>query len=116
MRFLADGPDMPDELLTARDEGRVVFFCGAGVSRARAGLPNFYELADRSMNLTPRAVPLARAIAPCRYGRRAVTREETSNLEDLAIDLSVATGADRFCATASTTDTPSAGPATRCST
>jgi hypothetical protein len=29
----------------ARDEGRVLFFCGAGVSRARAGLPNFIGLA-----------------------------------------------------------------------
>lgn len=47
MRFLVDGPDIPDELLTARDEGRVVFFCGAGVSRARANLPDFYGLAER---------------------------------------------------------------------
>lgn len=37
--FGLDGPDMPDELLTARDEGRVVFFCCAGVSRAQAELP-----------------------------------------------------------------------------
>lgn len=47
MRFLRDGPSIPDELLTARDEGRVVFFCGAGVSRARAGLPDFFELAQQ---------------------------------------------------------------------
>jgi hypothetical protein len=45
LRFLADGPDLPDELLAARDEGRVLFFCGAGVSRARAGLPDFLGLA-----------------------------------------------------------------------
>lgn len=45
MRFLADGPSIPDELLAARDDGRVVFFCGAGVSRAYAGLPDFFELA-----------------------------------------------------------------------
>jgi len=45
LRFLKDGPSIPDELLWARDEGRVVFFCGSGVSRARAGLPDFYELA-----------------------------------------------------------------------
>ncbi|URK87132.1 hypothetical protein LP421_25640 [Rhizobium sp. RCAM05350] len=31
----------------ARDQGRVVFFCGAGVSRARAGLPDFFGLAER---------------------------------------------------------------------
>jgi hypothetical protein len=44
---VAEGPEIPDELLTARDEGRVVFFCGAGVSLARAGLPHFYGLAQR---------------------------------------------------------------------
>jgi len=47
MRFLADGPSILDELLIARDEGRVVFFCGAGVSRARAGLSDFFGLAQR---------------------------------------------------------------------
>jgi len=47
MRFLANGPSIPDELLIARDEGRVVFFCGAGVSRARAGLSDFYGLAEK---------------------------------------------------------------------
>jgi len=26
MRFLKDGPSIPDDLLIARDEGRVVFF------------------------------------------------------------------------------------------
>lgn len=35
---------MPDELLVERDEGRVLFFCGAGVSRAKAGLPDFLGL------------------------------------------------------------------------
>jgi hypothetical protein len=46
MRFLANGPKIPDELLVARDEGRVIFFCGAGVSRARAGLSDFFGLAQ----------------------------------------------------------------------
>lgn len=45
MRFFADGPSIPDELLTARDQDRVVFFCGAGVSRAKAKLPDFFGLA-----------------------------------------------------------------------
>ncbi|QQO18515.1 SIR2 family protein [Bradyrhizobium diazoefficiens] len=44
MRFLPDGPSIPDDLLTARDQGRVVFFCGAGVSRARANLADFLGL------------------------------------------------------------------------
>jgi len=46
MRFLKDSPSIPDALLIARDEGRVVFFCGAGVSRARAGLSDFFGLAE----------------------------------------------------------------------
>ncbi len=46
MRFFENGPLIPDDLLVARDEGRVVFFCGAGVSRARAGLLDFFGLAD----------------------------------------------------------------------
>lgn len=46
MRFFKDSPSIPDALLIARDEGRVMFFCGAGVSRARAGLPDFFGLAD----------------------------------------------------------------------
>lgn len=47
MRFLADGPDIPGDLLYARDSGEVLFFCGAGVSRAEAGGPSFWELAER---------------------------------------------------------------------
>jgi hypothetical protein len=44
MRFLANGPSIPDDLLVARDVGDVIFFCGAGVSRHRAGLPDFLKL------------------------------------------------------------------------
>lgn len=43
MRFFEDGPNIPDQLLERRDEGRVVFLCGAGVS-LNAGMPMFYEL------------------------------------------------------------------------
>lgn len=56
MRFLADGPSLPDELLTARDEGRVLFFCGAGVSRENAKLPDFFDLA-RAVLAKLRALP-----------------------------------------------------------
>jgi hypothetical protein len=44
MRFLPDGPSLPEELLQASDHGDVIFLCGAGVSRP-AGLPGFAELA-----------------------------------------------------------------------
>lgn len=47
MRFIENGPFVPDELLIARDQGRVVFFGGAGVSQARAGLPDFFGLAKK---------------------------------------------------------------------
>ena len=50
MRFLDKGPDIPSDLLYARDAGDVIFFCGAGVSRARAGGPSFRELATRVVN------------------------------------------------------------------
>ena len=46
MRFHEGGPSLPHHLLEAADDGRVVFFCGAGVSRARAGLPDFGGLVD----------------------------------------------------------------------
>lgn len=46
MQFLANGPDIPDALLQAHEEGRVVFFCGAGISRP-AGLPDFGGLVQR---------------------------------------------------------------------
>ena len=49
MRFFENGPAIPDELLHAHDEGRVVFFCGAGVSQAKAGLPDFFGLAKKVM-------------------------------------------------------------------
>jgi len=42
-RLVLDGPDIPDALLEAWDDDRVVFFCGAGVS-ARARLPLFEGL------------------------------------------------------------------------
>ena len=44
MRFLPDGLNIPDELLEERDNGNVVFLCGAGVSYL-AGMPNFLGLA-----------------------------------------------------------------------
>jgi SIR2-like domain len=50
LRFKENGPGIPDELLVARDEGQVLFFCGAGVSTATANLPGFLELARRVLS------------------------------------------------------------------
>ena len=46
MQFTSNGPDIPDALLQAHEEGRVVFFCGAGISYP-AGLPGFRGLVDQ---------------------------------------------------------------------
>ncbi|WP_256667474.1 SIR2 family protein [Pseudomonas sp. ANT_J28] len=51
MQFVANGPDIPDELLQSHEEGRVVFFCGAGISRP-AGLPDFKGLVEQIYRLT----------------------------------------------------------------
>ncbi|MFD0724264.1 anti-phage defense-associated sirtuin Dsr1 [Lysobacter brunescens] len=46
MQFIPNGPDIPDALLQAHEEGRVVFFCGAGISYP-AGLPGFKGLVEQ---------------------------------------------------------------------
>jgi hypothetical protein len=45
VQFVTHGPDIPDALLQAHEDGRVVFFCGAGISYP-AGLPGFKGLVD----------------------------------------------------------------------
>lgn len=46
MQFVPNGPDVPEELLRAHTEGRVVFFCGAGIS-LRSNLPTFKSLVQK---------------------------------------------------------------------
>lgn len=50
MQFITHGPDIPNPLLQAHEEGRVVFFCGAGVSYP-AGLPGFKGLVEQIYRL-----------------------------------------------------------------
>ena len=45
MQFVRNGPDIPDSLLWAHEQNRVVFFCGSGISYP-AGLPSFKGLVD----------------------------------------------------------------------
>lgn len=55
MRFVPQGPDVPDALLRAHEDGRVAFFCGAGISMG-AGLPGFGGLVDeihKTLGCTP---------------------------------------------------------------
>ena len=46
MRFFSSGPDIPEHLLQAHEDGRVVFFCGAGTS-----MPVFPDYASLVKNL-----------------------------------------------------------------
>ena len=46
MQFVQHGPDIPERLLQAQEEGRVVFFCGAGISYP-ASLPGFSRLVSK---------------------------------------------------------------------
>jgi hypothetical protein len=46
MRFVKNGPEVPERLLQAHEDGRVVFFCGAGISYP-ARLPGYAGLVDR---------------------------------------------------------------------
>lgn len=43
MQFVKNGPDIPERLVQAHEDGRVVFFCGAGISYP-ARLPGFAGL------------------------------------------------------------------------
>lgn len=45
MRFIENGPHIPDDLIEAQRNGQVVFFCGAGIS-IPAGLPSFAKLTE----------------------------------------------------------------------
>lgn len=49
MQFITNGPNIPDELLQAHEEGRLVFFCGAGISYP-ADLPGFEGLVEKIYN------------------------------------------------------------------
>ena len=61
MQFVKGGPDIPERLLQAHEDGRVVFFCGAGISYP-ARLPNFADLVERlysAQAVSPNAVQQA---------------------------------------------------------
>lgn len=46
MQFVTNGPNVPDCLIQAHEDDRVVFFCGAGISYP-AGLPGFMDLVTK---------------------------------------------------------------------
>ena len=61
MQFVRHGPDIPERLLQAHEDGRVVFFCGAGISYP-ARLPSFAGLVGKlyaNLAVLPNAVQQA---------------------------------------------------------
>jgi hypothetical protein len=57
-QFIRNGPDIPERLLQAHEDGQVVFFCGAGISYP-ARLPGFGGLVAKlysSLSVVPSAV------------------------------------------------------------
>ncbi len=61
MQFVRHGPDIPERLLQAHEDGRLVLFCGAGISYP-AGLPGFDGLVQRlfdDLGESPNAVQQA---------------------------------------------------------
>ena len=93
MQFLANGPDVPDPLLRQHEEGRVVFFAGAGVSEG-ADLPGFRKLVSQlfeALNVTPNDLQ-QRAISDKQYdtairlleenhvGRREAVRRQVATI------------------------------------
>lgn len=61
MQFINRGPDVPERLLQAHESGRVVFFCGAGISYP-AQLPGFSGLVNRlfeALAITPNPMQAA---------------------------------------------------------
>ncbi|MDR2852227.1 MAG: hypothetical protein LBV61_04100 [Burkholderiaceae bacterium] len=88
MQFVRHGPDSPERLLQAHEDGKVVLFCGAGISYP-AQRPNFAGLVnrlDQELSVTPypvqrfaiKAGPFDTAIglleADLMGGRQAVRR------------------------------------------
>ena len=61
MQFVRSGPDIPERLLQAHEDERVVLFCGAGISYP-AGLPGFARLVEKiyaDLSHTPDALQAA---------------------------------------------------------
>ncbi len=74
MQFTTNGPDIPNALLQAHEEGRVVFFCGAGISYP-AGLPGFDGLVNQIYQLS--------GTSPSDIEREALERKQYDAVLDL---------------------------------
>ena len=68
MQFVRNGPEIPERLLQAHEDGRVVFFCGAGISYS-ARLPSFAKLVDNLYATTLSGAPNATQNAAIKAGQ-----------------------------------------------
>jgi SIR2-like domain len=99
MQFVKNGPDIPERLVQSHEDGRLVFFCGAGISYP-ARLPGFKGLVDliyNGLGRTPSAIEQS-VIKAGQYdtaiglleadivGGRAIVREQLAKI--LTPDLS----------------------------
>jgi len=68
VQYISNGPDIPAQLIHAHEEGRVVFFCGAGIS-VPAGLPNYSDLVSQLFDAfpTPKSSMQNKALKAKRY-------------------------------------------------
>ena len=82
MRFLEQGSDIPDELISAVTNGSATFLCGAGVS-FRVNLPSFKELTEglyARLGESPNDEPAERnAIASKEYDRALRSLEKRTH-------------------------------------
>lgn len=61
MQFVSNGPEVPNDLIHLHEEGKVIFFTGAGISYP-AGLPGFNGLTEtvfKELSMTPNEVESA---------------------------------------------------------
>ena len=90
MQFTKGGPDVPERLLQAHEDRRVVFFCGAGISYP-AALPGFKDLVDKlyeARNVVPNAVQAA-AIKSGRYDTAVglLETQDVGGVESVRLEL-----------------------------
>ncbi|WP_406640671.1 hypothetical protein [Pectobacterium brasiliense] len=109
MQFVTNGPDIPDSLLQAHEEGRVVFFCGAGVS-VPAKLPDFRQLVEDIFKQTdPRKTPQEEAtFNDCKYDSTLNLLEHRFPLGRMAVRRALVSALTRRSFPQSATETHSA--------
>jgi hypothetical protein len=98
-RFTPNGPIVPDQLVQALEDDRVVIFCGAGISMG-AGLPSYAGLVTHCFNELGEPLPPNKSVdwlwpdrmlgaLEARYGPEAVRRKAAERLAIAPTDLAI---------------------------